>query len=145
LVIQHGVAVTDIVDAETRSKMMASIRRQDTKPEQLVRRYLHAAGLRFRLHDRRLPGTPDLVLPRYRAAVFVNGCFWHRHVGCRCAVTPSTRPEFWATKFASNVARDRLNSAALIKCGWRVLTIWECEVREELALDRLFWRVVAST
>jgi DNA mismatch endonuclease (patch repair protein) len=97
------------------------------------------------LHDRRLPGTPDLVLPGYRAVVFVNGCFWHRHIGCRYAATPSTRPEFWATKFASNVARDRLNSAALIKCGWRVLTIWECEVREELVLDRLFWRVVAST
>ena len=123
--------------------MMASIKTKHTKPEQLVRRYLHAAGLRFRLHDRRLPGTPDLVLKKYNAVIFVNGCFWHRHLGCTYATTPGTRPDFWQTKFAKNVARDRAKSALLTASGWRVFTVWECESIDELALDRLFWQIVA--
>jgi DNA mismatch endonuclease, patch repair protein len=136
--------MADIVDTKTRSRMMASIKRKDTQPEQLVRRYLHATGLRFRLHDTQLAGTPDLVLPKFRTAVFVNGCFWHRHAGCKYTTTPSTRVEFWAKKFASNVARDRETTTALRRCGWRVLTIWECEAQDELAIDRLFWSIVAA-
>ena len=124
--------------------MMSAIKAKDTKPEQFVRRYLHSAGLRFRLHDRGLPGTPDLVVPKYRAAGFVNGCFWHRHPDCRYATTPATRPDFWASKFDLTVARDHAKSAALRKTGWCVLTIWECEAHDELALDRLFWQVVSG-
>lgn len=132
----------DVVDRTTRSRMMSSIKGGDTKPELLVRRYLHAAGLRFRLHDASLPGRPDIVLPRYRAAVFVHGCFWHRHSGCRYATTPSNRREFWAAKFASNVRRDERVTQALIDAGWTVLTIWECECSDPERLDRLFWAIV---
>jgi DNA mismatch endonuclease, patch repair protein len=121
--------MVDVVDRATRSRMMANIRGRDTKPEMAVRRTLHALGFRFRLHDRRLPGRPDIVLPRYRVAIFVHGCFWHRHVGCRFCTTPSTRPEFWAEKFASNVARDAKQVESLIVSGWRVATIWECALK----------------
>lgn len=124
--------------------MMASIKAKHTKPEQLVRRYLHASGLRFRLHDRQLQGTPDLVLKKYHAVVFVNGCFWHRHPGCPGASTPATRPDFWATKFAKNVARDLAKSAFLVASGWRVFTVWECQAHDELALDHLFWNIVSE-
>jgi DNA mismatch endonuclease (patch repair protein) len=137
--------MTDVVDSKTRSKMMASIGQKGTRPELLVRRYLHAAGLRFRLHAKHLPGTPDLVLSRYRTAIFVHGCFWHRHQGCRFCTIPATRPEFWSSKFASNVKRDLKATAALGDAGWRVLTIWECEAEDELALDRLFWHVVTAS
>lgn len=123
--------------------MMASIKTKHTKPEQLVRRYLHASGLRFRLHDRRLQGTPDLVLKNYNAVIFFNGCFWHRHLGCADATTPATRQDFWQPKFAKNVARDQAKSALLNASGWRVFTVWECESHDELALDRLFWKIVA--
>lgn len=136
--------MTDIVDPLTRSKMMARIKAKDTKPEVLVRRYLHATGLRFRLHSRLLPGTPDLVFPRYRAAVFVNGCFWHRHDGCRYATLPATRPDFWAAKFDSNVRRDHLREHELRSLGWRPITFWECETRNVEKLDRLFWLIVSG-
>lgn len=121
--------MVDIVDSATRSRMMANIRGKDTKPELLLRKAMHARGFRFRLHDRRLPGSPDLVFPRYRAAVFVHGCFWHRHEGCRFATTPATRPEFWAEKFQANVARDRKHEAALLAANWRVAIIWECDIK----------------
>lgn len=136
--------MADVVDASTRSRMMAGIRGQHTAPEIAVRRYLHAAGLRFRLHDRRLPGSPDLVLPAYRTAVLVHGCFWHRHPGCRYATTPATRPEFWAAKFSENVDRDRRNTATLEAMGWNVMVVWECETRNEIALDELFWNILAA-
>lgn len=109
--------------------MMANIRGKDTKPELLLRKAMHARGFRFRLHDGRLPGSPDLVFPRYRAAVFVHGCFWHRHEGCRFATTPATRPEFWAEKFQANVARDRKHEAALLAANWRVSIVWECDIK----------------
>jgi DNA mismatch endonuclease (patch repair protein) len=121
--------MVDVVDQATRSRMMAGIRGRDTKPEIAVRRALHAAGFRFRLHDRRLPGRPDLVLPRYRVAIFVHGCFWHRHAGCRFATTPATRPDFWQQKFEANVTRDVQQREALITSGWRVVTVWECALR----------------
>lgn len=122
--------MTDIVDAPTRSRMMAGIRGADTKPEIAVRQYLHARGFRFRLHRRDLPGRPDVVLPKYGAVVFVHGCFWHRHSGCCFASTPATRPEFWKEKFAGNVARDRRNIDRLLELGWRICVIWECGLRQ---------------
>jgi DNA mismatch endonuclease (patch repair protein) len=106
--------------------MMAGIRSKNTKPELLLRRALHAAGLRYRLHGAKLPGKPDLVFAKHHAVVFVHGCFWHRHDNCRFATTPATRPEFWATKFSANLERDKRNVAALLGEGWRVAMVWEC-------------------
>lgn len=123
--------------------MMRHIRGRDTQAELLVRHYLHRAGLRFRVNDRRLPGSPDLVIPRYQAAVFVHGCFWHRHEDCRFATNPATRVDFWQVKFAANVARDRAANAELKRLGWRPLVIWECEVQDLDHLDRHFWEIVA--
>lgn len=109
--------------------MMSGIRSSNTKPELRLRRTLHAKGFRFRLHDRLLPGRPDIVLPRWRAVIEVRGCFWHRHEGCRFATTPATRPKFWATKFGLNIDRDRRNEALLHEAGWRVAIVWECALR----------------
>jgi DNA mismatch endonuclease (patch repair protein) len=112
---------------------MAAIRSRNTKPEVRVRRVLHAMGFRFRLHRKDLPGKPDIVLPKFRTAIFVHGCFWHCH---RCkygSVVPATRAEFWAAKRGGNVARDRKHVAALRRLGWRVVVVWECEVRTESA------------
>lgn len=108
---------------------MAGIKGSDTKPEILVRRYLHACGFRFRLHHRNLPGRPDLVLSKHRLVIFVHGCFWHRHDRCHYASTPSTRPEFWQDKFSANVARDKKNVDDLLRRKWRVLVLWECGLR----------------
>ena len=119
----------DIVDGPTRSRMMAAIGGKNTLPELAVRRAFHALGLRFRLHRKELPGSPDLVLRKFRAVVFVHGCFWHRHEGCRYATTPATRPEFWHQKFARNVARDQHVKQELLRGGWRVATVWECAMR----------------
>ena len=105
--------MVDVVSSKVRSRMMAGIGGKDTKPELALRKGLFALGLRYRLHDRKLPGRPDIVLPRWNAVVFVHGCFWHRHPGCRFATTPSTRPEFWLDKFKKNVARDQRNVVAL--------------------------------
>jgi DNA mismatch endonuclease, patch repair protein len=110
--------------------MMRAIRGRDTVPELIVRRALHGAGLRFRLHAPGLPGKPDIVLPRWGVVVFVHGCFWHRHPRCRFATTPSTRAGFWAGKFAANVARDLRNQRALRQRGWRVLVVWECQLNK---------------
>lgn len=121
--------MTDIVDTATRSRIMASIRGKDTKPELLVRRGLHRIGVRFRLHVRDLPGRPDLVFPKYRTVLFVHGCFWHRHDSCWLAYTPSANSSKWLDKFEANVERDRRQVAALQKAGWRVLVVWECLLR----------------
>lgn len=119
----------DIVDQRTRSRMMAGIKGKDTKPEMVVRRYLHACGYRFRLHRKDLPGKPDIVLAKLKTCIFVHGCFWHRHIGCRYATTPKTREDFWNDKFRANVARDLRAIQALEDAGWRVLIVWECEIR----------------
>ena len=111
-------------------RMMSGIRGRDTKPEIAVRKALFAAGFRFRLHRRDLPGAPDVVLPGRKVAIFVHGCFWHRHDGCRFAAEPSTRPEFWNTKLAGNALRDRRNIERLRVLGWRVLVVWECAIRD---------------
>lgn len=113
-----------------RSANMAKIRGKNTKPEMAVRRAAHALGLRFRLHRRELPGTPDLIFPRWKTAIFVHGCFWHRHEGCSKAGVPKTREAFWQAKFDRNVARDIRNVDALRASGWNVATVWECDTRD---------------
>jgi len=123
--------------------MMRAIQGANTQPEMRVRRYLHAAGLRFRLHDRSLPGCPDLVFPRRKVAIFVHGCFWHQHPGCRYAATPSTRPDFWQAKFTANKTRDNQAVDSLKALGWQVFTIWECQTKEETELDALAWSILA--
>lgn len=120
--------MTDIVDAATRSRMMRGIRAKNTKPEMQVRRMLHKAGFRYRLHDRRLPGTPDLVLPKYRAAIFVSGCFWHGH-DCKFFRMPATRPEFWQAKITRNRLNDAKARGKLAAARWRHVTVWECALR----------------
>ena len=121
----------DIVDSATRSRMMSGIQSKNTKPEMAVRRYLHAQGYRYRLHARDLPGSPDLVLPKYRVVIFVHGCFWHQHAGCRFATQPASNTERWKAKFQSNLERDAKNLAALQATGWRVFVVWECELKRE--------------
>ena len=108
---------------------MAAVTSKNTQPEVAVRRFLHALGYRFRLHRKDLPGKPDIVMPKLRTCIFVHGCFWHRHTGCRYATTPKTRSEFWKAKFSRNVERDLENVQALEALGWKVLVVWECEVR----------------
>lgn len=127
--------MTDIVDQQTRSRMMAGIRGQNTKPELIVRKALHARGFRFRLHTDNILGRPDIALPKYRAVIFVHGCFWHRHKGCRYATSPSTRPDFWNAKFAANVARDNRVRQGLADQDWRVATIWECSLKNKPLVD----------
>ncbi len=124
--------MADIVDPATRSRMMASIRAKNTKPEMLVRHALHKLGLRYRLHDRTLPGSPDLVFPKHKAALFVHGCFWHRHDGCRYAYEPKSHVGEWQSKFRRNMERDVRNRNELIALGWRVLIVWECSLRNNL-------------
>ena len=118
----------DIVDPATRSRMMAGIRTKNTRPELAVRRTLHALGFRFRLHTRDLPGKPDIVLPKWKAAIFVHGCFWHGH-DCPLFKLPSTRREFWSGKIGRNIEHDREVIEKLTSLGWRVLTIWECSLK----------------
>lgn len=127
--------MADVVDRATRSRMMSGIRGKNTRPEIAVRKGLHRLGLRFRLHAR-LPGRPDLVFPRHRTAVFVHGCFWHRHAGCRFATTPATNAEFWQAKFANNVERDLRKIGELEHLGWRVIVVWACEL-DAGAIDQL--------
>jgi DNA mismatch endonuclease (patch repair protein) len=120
----------DTVTPETRSRMMAAVRGENTKPELIVRCQAHAMGFRFRLHRRDLPGTPDIVFPRLRSVIFVHGCFWHRHGGCGATTMPKDNAEFWAAKFSRNVERDRDVGRALTALRWRVLVVWECETRD---------------
>lgn len=122
---------TDVHDPETRSYNMSRIRGKDTKPEVKLRSLLHRAGFRFRIHDSRLPGKPDIVLPRYKSVIFVNGCFWHRHEGCRYCTTPATRRDFWDKKFSDTVQRDRAKKKQLEEAGWDVFTVWECELKND--------------
>ncbi|RMC36591.1 very short patch repair endonuclease [Paracoccus alkanivorans] len=121
--------MADIVDAATRSRMMSEIRGKNTRPELLLRKALHRAGFRFRLHDATLPGKPDIVLPKYRVVIFVHGCFWHRHEGCHWCSVPGSNADFWSKKFEKNVERDRRHVTQLKQAGWRVGTVWECALR----------------
>ena len=127
----------------SRSRNMAAVRSRDTKPEMVVRRFLHARGLRFRLHAVGLPGKPDLVFKKYNCVVFVHGCFWHHH-GCGNSVWPKTRREFWRAKIMGNVRRDRRTTKMLTHLGWRVFDIWECETFEAKGLALLHRGIVSS-
>ncbi|MGE0348365.1 very short patch repair endonuclease [Hydrogenophaga sp.] len=126
----------DIVTPEKRSQMMSGIRGKNTKPELAVRKLVHALGYRFRLHRRDLPGSPDLVFPSLRKVIFVHGCFWHRHSGCRFAYTPKSNTEFWQTKLSVNMYRDITAQKALVASGWDVLVVWECEVADLVVVSQ---------
>jgi DNA mismatch endonuclease (patch repair protein) len=121
--------MADVVDRATRSRMMSGIRSRNTKPEIIVRKYLHAAGMRFRLSPSHLPGKPDIVLAKYRTVVLVHGCFWHQHAGCKFAARPASNRQFWAEKLGGNVARDKRVRRLLRKAGWNVIVVWECQTR----------------
>jgi len=126
--------MADFVSSEKRSKIMRGVKQSNTKPELLVRRAIHAKGYRFRLHKKDLPGKPDIVLPKYKLAIFVNGCFWHQHEGCKEGRIPASNVDYWEPKLRRNVERDREKSAALISLGWQVAVIWECEIRNPITL-----------
>lgn len=125
----------DVVDSKTRSRIMAGIRGKNTRPELVLRKALHRRGFRYRLHAKYIPGRPDLALRKYNAVVFVHGCFWHRHEGCRFATIPATRTEYWIPKFERNVARDEEVHSRLLEIGWRVATVWECALRKAEHVD----------
>lgn len=136
--------MADVHDKATRRKNMQAIKAKDTKPELLVRKFLHAQGFRYRLHSRHLPGTPDIVLPKYRTVIFIHSCFFHGHDGCKYFVIPKTRTEWWQEKIAGNKRNDAKSAAALIEAGWRVLVVWECELKpavREGALAKLLWHL----
>lgn len=118
----------DTFSKEKRSSIMSLIRSKDTKPEIIVRKWLHAQGYRFRLHPKKLSGTPDIVLPKHKTGIFVNGCFWHRHEGCKRTTMPSSNTNIWAKKFEATIARDKKHAESLRVSGWKVIVIWECEV-----------------
>ena len=125
--------------SEQRSRNMSAIKSKNTKPEIAVRKLLHAMGFRFRLHRKDLPGSPDIVLPKYKTVIFVHGCFWHRHENCKYASTPNTRQEFWEAKFRENINRDKLNQENLSSKGWKIIIVWECEIKDkDFDLNRLF-------
>jgi DNA mismatch endonuclease (patch repair protein) len=136
----------DIWSKEKRSECMSKIRSKDTKPELALRKALFARGFRYRANDKKLPGKPDIVLPKYKTAIFLHGCFWHRHEGCKYAYTPKTNTEFWVDKITSNAERDKVNFQKLTALGWNVLTVWECEIRHEYKhnLTPLIDRIAAA-
>jgi DNA mismatch endonuclease (patch repair protein) len=124
---------------------MARIRGKDTKPEMIVRRALHRLGYRYRLHRMDLPGRPDIVFPARKVVLFVHGCFWHAHAGCKIANMPKSRREYWNAKFARNKDRDEHNATLLTQAGWRVMTVWECETKDMLSLERRLTSGLASS
>lgn len=131
--------MADVHTREQRSLNMSRIKNRDTKPEVRLRSLLHKAGYRFRLHTPDLPGRPDIVLPKHRTVIFVNGCFWHRHEGCRFTTMPATRTEFWQEKFEGTIYRDARNRGLLEEAGWKVVTVWECDLKAfpERTLDQV--------
>lgn len=132
---------------EIRSKNMSHIRSANTKPEELVRKYLHSRGLRYRKNDKRYLGHPDIVLPKYKTCVFINGCFWHQHAGCRYAVLPASNQDYWLPKLKRNIERDAANIAQLRVEGWRAITVWECELKKDVrdeTLDRLYTEITTA-
>ena len=132
--------MADIKTKESRSYNMSRIAGKDTKPEELVRKHLFSKGFRYRKNVRKLPGTPDLVLPKYRTVIFVNGCFWHGHEGCKYFVWPKSNAEFWRQKIETNISRDQRKEAQLRDMGWNVMIVWECELRpskRQITLERL--------
>jgi DNA mismatch endonuclease (patch repair protein) len=139
--------MADVLTKKQRSYNMSQIRGKDTKPEEIVRKYLFSRGLRYRKNDKRYPGHPDIVLPKYHTVVFVHGCFWHRHPGCRYASVPATNSEFWQKKFARNVERDKEEQSKLKEMGWKVLIVWECELKKdkrETTLSNLYSEITGE-
>lgn len=122
----------DVHDKKTRSYNMSQIKGKKTKPEEMVRKYLFAQGFRYRKNDKKLPGTPDIVLPKYKTVIFVNGCFWHGHEGCKYFVWPKSNPGFWKKKIETNIARDKEKTIELETLGWKVIVVWECELKKQL-------------
>ena len=138
--------MADTLTPEQRSRCLSAVKGKDTKPEMIVRKYLFSKGLRYRLHVRSLPGNPDIVLPKYKTVVFINGCFWHGHEGCKYYRLPKSNVEFWESKITNNKNRDVLNEIKLKELGWRVIRIWECEIRRvqdrDQSLERLYNQIV---
>ena len=135
--------MTDIISKEKRSWNMSRIKGKNTKPERIVRSVLHRMGYRFRLHRKDLPGKPDIVLPKYRTVIFVHGCFWHRHKGCKYAYTPKSRVDFWKKKFKENVKRDKKKREELVKAGWKIVIVWECRLRNSDKLKEYLHRIMS--
>ncbi len=127
----------DVHDKATRSYNMSCIKGKNTKPEELVRKYLFSKGFRYRKNDKRLPGSPDIVLPKYKTVIFVNGCFWHGHEGCRYFVWPKSNPEFWKRKITNNIQRDIRKQNLLESMGWRVFVVWECELKKNCFIESM--------
>ena len=138
--------MTDIISKEERSRCMAAVKGKDTKPELIVRKYLFSKGLRFRIHVKRLAGSPDIVLPKYKTVIFVDGCFWHGHEGCKYSHLPKSNELFWEQKIRRNKARDIANDYVLQTEGWNVIRIWECEIKKvkdrEIILETLYKQIV---
>ena len=136
--------MADVMTPEQRSRCMAAIKGKDTKPELIVRKYLFSRGLRFRVQVRKLPGTPDIVLPKYKTAIFVNGCFWHGHEGCKYFRLPKSNVEFWKEKIERNIERDRESMQALFDLGWKVVRVWECELRNKANREETLNKIYTS-
>ena len=130
--------MADVHSNKTRSYNMSRIKAKDTKPEEIVRKYLFSKGMRYRKNDKKLSGKPDIVLPKYKTVIFVNGCFWHKHEGCKYFVWPTSNIEFWKKKIQGNVERDLRNNMILEKAGWRIITVWECELKPKRQENTLF-------
>lgn len=142
------IIVTDIKTPEQRSQNMAAVKGKDTKPEMIVRKYLFSRGMRFRVQVRKLPGTPDIVLPKYKTVIFVNGCFWHGHEGCKYFRLPKSNVEFWKDKIERNIERDKESMRALLDQGWKVIRVWECDLRNkanrEDTLNKIYNSITTS-
>ena len=121
--------MADVLTKEQRKKCMSHVKNKNSKPELLVRQFLFASGFRFRLHRKDLPGKPDIVLPKYKTVIFINGCFWHGHEDCKYSKLPETNPEFWKNKILANINRDIANKSKLISLGWNVIEIWQCQLK----------------
>ena len=142
------MTISDIYSIDKRSDIMSKVRQEGTKPEILIRRFLFSHGFRYRKNDKRYPGKPDIVLPKYRTIIFVHGCFWHGHENCKAATLPKTNTDFWKKKISENIARDQKNIETLREEGWNVITIWQCEIenrnkrkeRLDLLLDKIINR-----
>lgn len=140
--------MADVMTPEQRSRCMAAVKGKDTKPEMIVRKYLFSRGLRYRVNNRKLPGSPDIVLKKYKTVVFIDGCFWHGHDGCKYFRLPKTNVDFWRHKIAMNIARDYANGVDLRLAGWRVIRVWECDIKtkakQEETLDNLYKGIIGT-
>ena len=140
--------MADVMTPEQRSRCMAAIKGKDTKPEMIVRKYLFSRGLRYRVNNRKLPGSPDIVLKKYKTVVFIDGCFWHGHEGCKYYRLPKTNVDFWRHKIAMNIARDYANCVDLRLAGWKVIRVWECDIKtkvnREATLESLYQEIIGT-